>query len=64
MIKLHKLQIEEIGEKENIKYNNRLYKKMNWRIMDLIHFTPGDGTVMRHQRIFVVEEMSRSQYYR
>jgi len=37
MIKLHKLQIEEIGEKEHIRYDDRLFKKRfgsKWHMMD------------------------------
>lgn len=62
MIKLHKLSIEEIGDKEHIIFDDRLLKKRfgtKWHMLDKIQFTKGVGDVMKHQRIFVVEEIER-----
>jgi hypothetical protein len=68
MIKLHKLKIEEIGEKGNIRFDERLlakrFGKKSWHLMDQIQFSSIVGHVQKHQRIFVVQEMERRQYVR
>jgi len=57
MIKLHKLTIEKIGERENIMFDERLLKKRfgkkSWHFMDQITFSGILGSVDKHQRIFV-----------
>jgi hypothetical protein len=49
MIKLHKLMIEEIGERENVMLNERLlnkrFGKNKWHLMDQIQFSWGIGSV-------------------
>jgi hypothetical protein len=68
MIKLHKLIIEEIGERGNIMFDERLLKKRfgknKWHFMDQIQFSLGVGSVQKHQRIFVTQEIERRQYVR
>jgi hypothetical protein len=68
MIKLHKLTIEEIGDKGNIRFDERLlakrFGKKSWHLMDQIQFSSFLGNVQKHQRIFVVQQMERRQYAR
>jgi hypothetical protein len=49
MIKLHKLMIEEIGEKGNIRFDERLlakrFGKKSWHLMDQIQFSSIVGDV-------------------
>jgi hypothetical protein len=49
--------IEEIGERGNIMFDERLLKKRfgknKWHFMDQIQFSLGVGSVQKHQRIFV-----------
>jgi hypothetical protein len=68
MIKLHKLMIEEIGERGNIRFDERLlerrFGKKSWHLMDQIQFSTILGDVQKHQRIFVVQQIERRQYVR
>ncbi len=58
MIKLHKLTIEEISERESIRFDERIlakrFGKRSWHLMDQVQFSSFLGNVQKHQKIFVV----------
>jgi hypothetical protein len=52
MIKLHKLTIEEISERESIRFDERIlakrFGKRSWHLMDQVQFSSFLGNVQKH----------------
>ena len=52
MIKLHKLTIEEISERESIRFDERVlekrFGKRSWHLMDEVKFSSFLGNVQKH----------------